>query len=347
MAVTRDTSAIFPVASPWNTNPPYSGNFIPSVWSAKLNAKFYAASVYGDIANTNWQGEISGMGDKIIINTAPTITVSAYTPSGALTGGTNLSYQVPTPDTQEMIIDKGRYFAFQINDVLEYQAKPNLLDIFSNDAAEQMRITVDSNVLYNTTVSTVAGFGPVAANRGLTAGAKSSSYVLGTPVAPVTLTASNVLQKILEMASVLDEQNVPETDRYLVIDPYTRALLMQSNLAQAQFMGDAQSTVRNGKIGSIDRFTVYVSNQLPKIAAGASTSWTSGDGSEATIASAGTNLKSRAIIAGHKSAITFASQITKMETVRNPTDFGDFIRSLNVYGFKVVKPESLVLLVAA
>ena len=58
-------------------------------------------------------------------------------------------------------------------------------------------------------------------------------------------------------------------------------------------------------------------------------------------------LKRRAIIAGHKSALTFASQITKMETVRNPNDFGDYIRSLNVYGFKVVKPESLVLGVVA
>ena len=336
MAVIRDTTAIFPIAAPWNTNPPYSGNFIPSVWSAKLNAKFYAASVYGEIANTNWQGEISGMGDKIIINTAPTITVSAYTP-----GASALSYQVPTPDTQEIVIDKGRYFAFQVNDVLEYQAKPNLLDIFSNDAAEQMRITVDSNVIYNTFLNGAA------ANKGLTAGAKSSSYILGTPVAPVTLTATNVLQKVLELASVLDEQNVPESERFLLVDPYTRALLMQSNLAQAQFMGDAQSTVRNGKVGTIDRFTVYVTNQLPKIAAGASTSWTSGDGTEATLASAGTNLKSRSIIAGHKSAITFASQITKMETVRNPNDFGDFIRSLNVYGFKVVKPESLCLLVAA
>lgn len=336
MAVTRDTNAVFPVASPWNTNPPYSGNFIPSVWSAKLNAKFYAASVYGDIANTNWQGEISGMGDKVIINTAPTITVSSYTP-----GSSAISYQVPTPDTQELVIDKGRYFAFQINDVLEYQAKPNLMDIFSADAAEQMRITVDSNVIYNTFN------GGAAANKGATAGVKSAGYNLGLVTAPVTLTASNVLQKILEMASVLDEQNVPETDRYLLIDPLTRALLMQSNLAQAQFMGDSTSTVRNGKLGMIDRFTVYVSNQLPKVAAGTNTPWTSGDGSETSVTNTGTILKSRAIIAGHKSAITFASQITKMETVRNPNDFGDFIRSLNVYGFKVVKPEGLALLVAA
>lgn len=325
--------AVFPANAPFNTTPSYSGTFIPAVWSAKLNAKFYAASVYGDIANTDWQGEISSMGDKVIINTAPTISVSDYA------AGTSLNYQVPTPETQELLIDKGKYFAFQINDVLEYQAKPNLMDMFANDAAEQMRIAIDSTVIYNTF------FGGAAANKGATAGAKSSAYNLGTDATPVTLTPANVLQKVLELASVLDEQNVPDSDRYLVIDPYTRALLFQSNLAQAQFMGDATSVVRNGKIGTIDRFTVYVSNQLPKGAAGTATPWVSGNGSENSVTTTGTVAKRRALIAGHKSAMTFASQITKMETIRNPNDFGDYIRSLNVFGYKVVKPESLALAV--
>lgn len=333
-------AAVFPVSGSFAagnlaTTDSYSGKFIPAVWSAKLNEKFYAASVYGDIANTSWQGEIASMGDKVYINTAPTITVADYSV------GTNLSYQVPTPDMQELVIDKGKYFAFQIADVLEFQAKPNLMDMFAADAAQQMRIAIDSNVIYNTFS------GGSANNKGATAGVKSSSYNLGTDASPVTLTASNVLQKILEMASVLDEQNVPESDRYLVIDPATRTLLMQSNLAQAQFMGDDTSPVRNGKIGKIDRFTVYVSNMLPKGAAGTATAWLSGNGAENSVTTTGTVAKRRAIIAGHKSAVTFASQITKMETVRNPNDFGDFIRSLNVYGFKVVKPESLALLVAA
>lgn len=327
-------AAVFPVNAPFATTPSYSGTFIPAVWSAKLNAKFYAASVYGDIANTDWQGEISGMGDKVGINTAPTITVANYS------AGTTLSYQAPTPDYQELQIDKGKYFAFQINDVLEYQAKPSLLDTFSADAAEQMRIAIDSNVLYNTFN------GGAAANKGSAAGTKSGLYNLGTDAAPVTLTAANVLQKILEMASVLDEQNVPDSDRWLVIDPYTRSLLMQSNLAQAQFTGDGISAVRNGKIGKIDRFTVYLSNQLPKMASGA-TVWTSGDGTETSISGVTYAAKRRSLIAGHKSAITFASQITKMEQVRNPNDFGDYIRSLNVYGFKVIKPESLALAIVA
>ena len=331
-------AATFAVSNPFATNPAYSGAFIPAVWSAKMNAKFYAASVYGDIANTDWQGEISGQGDKVIINNMPSITVSDYVVGGGV------QYEVPTPSTIELLIDKGKYFAFQINDVLEYQAKPNLLDTFSADAAQQMRVRIDANVLYNTFQ------GAAAANKGSAAGVNSGSYSLGTDATPITLNATagdanNVLKKILELASVLDEQNVPDTDRYLLIDPLTRSLLMNTNLAQAQFMGDNTSIVRNGLVGTIDRFKIYVTNQMPRGAAGTSTPWISGDGSESSITSSGSVAKRRAIIAGHKSAITFASQITKMETVRNTQDFGDYIRSLNVYGFKVVKPEALALMI--
>jgi hypothetical protein len=312
---------------------------MPTVWSAKLNAKFYAATVFGEIANTNWQGEISGMGDKVIINTAPSITVTDYVVGGSL------SYQVPTPDTLEMNIDKGKAFAFQINDVLEYQAKPKLLDMFTADAGEQMKIQIDSTVIYNTV------FQAAAANQGTAAGAKSGSFSLGTSGAPIVVNATagdvnNVLTKILQLASVLDEQNVPESDRFLLLDPATRTLLMNTNLAQAQFMGDSQSLVRNGKIGVIDRFTVYVTNQLP-FAAAAATVWTSGAGNETSIVATTHASRRRVLVAGHKSGITFASQITKMETVRNPNDFGDFIRSLNVFGFKVVKPEALAVCIVS
>lgn len=325
-------AATFPVVSPFNTNPSYSGAFIPTLWSSKLNAKFYKATVFGEIANTNWEGEIKGLGDKITINNIPTLTINSYS------AGTSLSYEVPTPSTLTLSIDKGKYFAFQVNDVLAYQSQIKLMDTFSNDASMQMKISIDSTVLYNTFS------GAAAANKGATAGAQSGGYNLGTDTAPITLAANNVLSVITSMAAVLDEQNVPETDRWLLIDPATRQLLMQSNLAQAQFMGDSTSILRNGRIGQIDRFTVYVSNNLPRGAA--AKTWASGDGTEGN-ATGTSEVKRRALIAGHKSAITFASQMTKMETVRNQNDFGDFVRGLNVFGYAVSKDTALTFAVVA
>ena len=303
----------------------YSGTFIPTLWSGKLAQKFYAATVFGEIANTDWQGDITGMGDTVIINTIPTITINSYSV------GQNLAYEIPAPSTISLTINKGKYFGVNVNNVLELQAKPKLMDVFTNDAAMQMKIKIDQDVLAGT-------FNQGAAtNQGATAGKISGSFNLGTDTSAVALTAANILQNITALSSVLDEANVPETDRWLVITPTERQILMKSNLAQAQFMGDGTSVLRNGKIGQIDRFTVYVSNLLPR--ASANQDWTGG-------ASAGT-VKRHAIMAGHKSGITFASQIAKVESLQNPNDFGTLIRGLNVYGYKVAQPDAVALLVAA
>jgi hypothetical protein len=286
-----------------------------------LNIKFYAATTFGDVSNTNWEGDIKSMGDKVIINNIPTISINAYTI------GQNLTYEVPTPNTVELQIDKGYYFGVNVSDVLEYQAQPNLMDIFTTDAANQMKIAVDRECFLNTFSSANAS------NIGTTAGALSGGYNMGSDASPIdySVTTNSILNTITSMGSVLDEQNVPETDRYIVITPTERQLLMQSPLAQAYVTGDSESILRNGKVGRIDRFDIYVSNLLPKAAAGYDYF-----GSVA----AGT-VKRHVIIAGHKSALTFASQINKVESIPNPNDFGTLVRGLVVYGRKTVKDTAL------
>jgi hypothetical protein len=303
----------------------YSGTFIPALWSGKLAQKFYAATVFGEIANTDWQGDISQMGDTVIINTIPTINIYNYSI------GQSLNYDVPTPSTITLQINKGKYFGVNVNNVLELQAKPKLMDMFTNDASMQMKIAVDTDVLAGTFNQGAAS------NMGAAAGAISGAYNLGTDLAPVALTAANILQYITSLSSVLDEANVPETDRWLVITPTERQLLMQSNLAQAQFMGDGQSILRNGRIGQIDRFTVYVSNLTPRAAAGQAYGGTAEGGA----------LKRHAIMAGHKAAISFASQIAKVESLQNPNDFGNLVRGLNIYGYQVTQTSGLAMLQVA
>ena len=328
---TITAGAVTPVAGAAATTPSYSGTFIPTLWSARLNAKFYAASTFADICNRDWEGDVKNVGDKVIINNIPDIVINDYVVGG------NLSYQTPTPNTLELVVDRAKYFGFNVADVLEYQSKPELMDMFSNDASEQMRTVMDSTCIYRTWNQGAA------ANRGATAGVRSGAYNLGTDTAAIALTSSNVLQKILEMAAVLDEQNIPESGRWLLIDPFTRTLLMQSSLAQAQYTGDATSPVRNGLIGMIDRFKLYVTNQLPRNATGASTPWVSGDGSENSVTTSGTVDAKRVLIAGHTSAISFASQMSKTEQLPNPTDFGQLVRGLQVFGHKVTKPEALTI----
>lgn len=325
---------IFPVVSSgaFDTNPTYSGSFIPQLWSNKLNAKFFANTMMTEIANTSWEGEIKNQGDSIRIRTAPSITINDY--AGA---GTTLSSEVPVPIYQDLQINKGKYFSVQVNDVLAHQADMDLMNMFTDDAAKQLKIAIENECFFQWFVTE----GAAAANKGATAGAISASYGLGTDLVPVNqATSGEMLKMILRMSAALDEQNVPEEGRWLIMSPHDRHILMQSDIAQAYFTGDQSSIVRTGKIGMLDRFTVYVSNLLPKGTTGkALVNGLAATSSGATLSNAKPR---RMMVAGTSAAVTFASQITKTEPLRNQTDFGDIVRGLSVYGRKVVKSEALV-----
>ena len=321
-------AAVYPVTGDFATSQSYSGAFIPTLWSGKLLAKFYQNTILSEICNTDYEGELKNQGDTIRIRTAPSITIQDYT------AGQSLSYEVPEPIYQDMQVNKGKYFGVQVNDVLAYQSDMDLMNMFTEDAAKQLKIAIENEVFFNSFVTE----GPAAANEGATAGAITGNYNLGTDLAAVA--SNDILNTILRMASVLDEQNVPEDGRFLILSPYERHLLMQSNIAQAYFTGDQSSTIRTGKVGMLDRFSVYVSNLLPKGEAGkALVSGLAATSTGGTLASA---VARRTMIAGTRTAVSFAATINKTEPLRNQTDFGDIVRGLAVYGRKVVKPEALV-----
>lgn len=318
-------ATIYPVASsPWpsgssNPSPDYSGVFIPTIWSGKLIEKFYDASVIPAIANTDYEGEISSYGDKVVIRQSPNISINAYEAEQSLV------FERPSASTVELTIDKGFYFNTILDDVMEVQSDLDLLSMWSDDASEQMKIQIDTEVLDNAMMGTAA-----AANRGATAGRISGDIDLGITTAPLTLEAAtggsntNVIDFITRMGQVLDEQNVPETGRWMIVPAWLAAMIKRSELKDASLAGDTTSIVRNGRLGSIDRFTIYLSNLLP-------------DASHASLTTG-----EFAVFAGHSSALTFASQMSKVETLRGESTFGTIMRGLQVYGRKVVKPESLV-----
>lgn len=294
----------FPVASPRTVD--YSGNFIPEIWSGKLIENFYDATVLSAIANTDYEGEIRNFGDTVNIRTSPELTIRDYEK------GMSLTVENPDKAKLQLIIDKGEYFAAVEDDVDQIQADINLMDRWSKDASERMKIKIDQRVL----VDMLPGI--AAANKGATAGRISGDINLGTSGAPIAVDKTNVIDLVVDMGTVLDEANAPEQDRFLVIPAKMAGYIKRSDLKDASITGDGTTPLRNGRLGMIDRFTLYVSHNL--------------------------NVSSGKfdIVAGHKMGLTFASQMTNMETIRSEHTFGNIIRGLQVYGYKVVKPEALV-----
>jgi hypothetical protein len=285
--------------------PNYSGNFIPEIWSGKLIENFYDATVLAAISNTNYEGEIRKYGDTVNIRTTPEITIKTYVK------GQTLSVENPDKPKIQLVIDKGEYFACIEDDVDKVQSDVNMMDTWSKDASERMKIKIDQRVLTDILPSISS------LNKGSTAGRITGNIDLGTSGSPIAITKTNVLEYIVDMGTVLDEANAPESDRFLIIPAKMAGFIKKSDLKDASITGDSVSVLRNGRLGMIDRFTVYVSHNL---------SVTSGKFS---------------IISGHKMGFTFASQMTEMESLRAESTFGNVIRGLQVYGYQVIKPEAL------
>jgi hypothetical protein len=292
----------FPVST---GRPNYSGNFIPEIWSGKLIENFYDATVLAAISNTDYEGEIRNMGDTVNIRTTPEITIKTYVK------GQTLSVENPDKPKLQLVIDKGEYFACVEDDVDKVQSDINLMDTWSKDASERMKIKIDQRVLTDILPDISAD------NKGASAGRISNNIDLGTTGSPVAITKTNVLEYLVDIGTVLDEANCPEGNRFVIIPAKMAGMIKKSDLKDASLTGDSVSILRNGRLGMIDRFTVYMSHNL---------SVSSGKFS---------------LVAGHKMGFTFASQMTNMETIRSESTFGNIIRGLQVYGYKVVKPEAL------
>ncbi len=300
-----------------NPSPAYTGIFIPTIWSGKLIEKFYDATVLAAICNSDYEGEIANQGDKVVIRTKPTITINDYEAEQALV------VERPSSNIVELLIDQGKYFNTILDDVMEVQADLNMLSMWADDASEQMKINIDTAVLLSMLGDADA------ANRGTTAGRISGDVNLGITTNPVDLVARpdgtnvEVIDLITSLGQVLDEQNIPETGRWLVIPAWMAAMIKRSELRDASLSGDGTSMARNGRLGMIDRFTLYMSNLLPS---GVPDGLAAGE---------------YAIYAGHSHGHTFASQLSKVETLRGESTFGTYLRGLQVYGHKVTDATAL------
>ena len=332
-----------------------NGNFSPVIYSKQVQLAFRKSAVAEAISNSDYFGEIANMGDSVKIIKEPEISVQAYT------RGTQITAQDLDDEDFSLTIDKANYFAFKVDDIEEAHSHVNFQSLASDRAAYRLADQFDQDVLgylsgytqsalhanadtANTTVNgtkaiATAGSDELLASMKLEAddfgGAAGSSIGIqpragGATSATVGSGNANALQIIARMARKLDQQNVDTQGRWLVIDPVFKEILMDedSRLFNADFGG---SGLQNGLVlNNLHGFRVYVSNNLPVIGTGPSTT-------------GGTNSSNYGVmVGGHDSAVATAEQINKTETYRDPDSFADIVRGMHLYGRKILRPEALV-----
>jgi hypothetical protein len=269
-------------------------NFIPTIWSARLNESLKKNLVYGNVVNTDYEGEIRGQGSTVKINSIGAVTIGNYDKAAGIGNPQELDATQKT-----LVIDQAKYFNFQVDDVDAAQANVNLLDGGIVEASYGLANMVDQYL---------AGFYTEV----------KAENTMGNDTTPMIPTKDTAYDLLIDLGVMLDENNVPETERFVVVTAWYYGLLLKD----ARFTKDP-NIIRTGYVGEIDGMTVYKSNNVPN--------------------TSGAKYK---IIAGHKSAISFAGQVDSVEAFRPEKQFSDAVKGLQVFGAKCIKPEALAVLTA-
>ncbi len=273
--------------------------FIPEVWNATLLTTLEKRYVFaqGGVINRDYEGDISQYGDTVHIGTLTDPTIDDYVKNTTVINPATL---VTTDQT--LLIDKVKYFAFEVDDVDARQVRDGgqLLSKAAVRAASKLADAADTFL---------AGL--------MTAGA-------GNVLTALDITTTDIGYKtVRRLRLALDKANVPTEGRFLIVSPEFYSVLLGDNRFIDASRYGSTTPIRNGEVGSILGFAVMVSNNIP--------AGTAGTAPEV----------SNFIIAGHPMAVTFAEQINKTEAYRPESAFSDAIKGLHLYGGKVVRAEAL------
>ncbi|MBO4308256.1 MAG: hypothetical protein II955_03635 [Clostridia bacterium] len=205
-------------------------NFIPTVWSEALLQSL--GKKYVAVANCNreFEGEIKEKGSSVKVCGVGDVTVSNYTKNTNMSAPETLS-----DNARELVIDRAKYFNFQIDDIDRAQSLPRLMEAAMTNAAAALANEADQYVygLYTAAGSTIAN----------------------TDAAP-----ENVIDTLLSARTRLYKQNVSNADDIVFeVSPEIGEMLLK---AKADLATDNSESLEAGCIGKIAGCRVYVSNNI-------------------------------------------------------------------------------------
>lgn len=212
-----------------------------------------------------------------------------------------------------MVIDQAKYFRFEVDDLETKFSHVNWQSIAADNAAYQLRDDYDGDVL----TQMVNG---------------STTNVYGTTAAPIDTGFGSgevdPLDVLSRLARLLDDDNVPEENRFVVARPiFYEELARSSSKLMSVDYNQGDGGLRNGLVASglLRGFRMYKSNNIPNAAG--------------TVSFSGTTLYN--ILGGHMSAVASASALSQTESFRAHDAFADVVRGMLVWGRKVLRETAL------
>ena len=182
-----------------------AANFIPEIWSPECKIETEANLTAMDLINREYEGEIKEYGDTVHITDISNLTANDKAAS------TDVSFETITEGVTDLVINKHKYAAFKLEDIVKTQSRVDLRSKYTRKVGYALAKAMDTDVL------------------GLYSGLSQSSGSAG-----VDLTDAVILAAI----QYLDEADAPAGERSMIINPgQTSALLGIDKFVRADAVG--------------------------------------------------------------------------------------------------------------
>jgi len=230
-------------------------DFIPEVWALETVAAYKKNLVLSDLVSViPHQGK---KGDTINI---PNCTRSTANSKAENTVVSVIAYADSTQKT--VTIQNHFHYARLIEDIVEMQGLPSLRRFFTDDAGYALARQTDTSI-----AQLAATWG------GATAYVGAGGAVIGDGTTAWVQTGSGNGSAISdagvrEITQDFDDEDVPSRDRFLVIPPVEKKrMLGNSRYTEQAFVGEVgmSNSIRNGLVGDLYGFEIYVSSNLETV----------------------------------------------------------------------------------
>jgi hypothetical protein len=262
--------------------------FIPELYDATINRTLEDNLVMEKICTAPIKAPIQDYGDTVYFTDLADPTISDYT--GTLTA------EELDDSMIAMLIDKTKTFCFKVKDVDTLMANVDVKGSQAQRAAYNLKDAIERDLFQN--VGTYANAGTALS---------------------ATITSANVLSQMEELARMLEERNVTQSNTWVLIPPWLKNKL---KLAGISF------SINNGRNGQGGMY------------------WTKDLGFDTYVTNTVYNSNTQAapvstVLAGSYQAIGYKSKQLASRTIELSGSRSAQVDGGMIYGYKVIKPLEL------
>ena len=283
-------------------------DFVPEIWALETVASYKKNLVMAALVSLI--PHVGKKGDTIHIPNATRGNAASKTANTVIS---LLTYADTTEKT--VTIDQHYHYARLLEDVAEIQGLPSIRRFFTDDAGYALAKQTDTSLI--TLAATWGG------------GTAYSAAVIGDGTTAWVQTGSGNGSAISdagmrEVVQDFDDEDVPSRDRFLVIPPVEKKrMLGNTRYTEQAFVGEVgmANSIRNGLVGDLYGFEIYVSSNLATVDSSDCTSY-------------------RPVLAFQRDSLVLAEQMTpRVQEQYKLEALGSLIVADALYGVQTIRGD--------